>query len=288
MKRIRRGWALTKKSWALLNGHRELIRFPLYGAVATTLLAIVFLGPGLYLLDQDSLGGAIPLLVIGIYVLSVVGFYFSVALAAAADMIFRGQANVTVADGLAVARSRFSQICGWAALSTAISVLMGLLENQGGIGGQIAARLVGMAWSLVTFLAVPVIAIEGTGPVQTLKRSASMFRERWGQQITGNVAIGGIVFLAGLLPAAILIGGGVLLWSSASFLGAVLVVVGALVLAIAMLISRALSGIFGVALYRYALEGQPVGGFTEEELESAVKTKKGGRNAPPTATPGTV
>jgi hypothetical protein len=287
MRRIKRGWALTKKSWALLNGHRELIRFPLYGAVATTLLAIVTLGPGLYLLDRDSLAGAIPLLVIGVYVLSVVGFYFSVGLAAAADMIFRGE-QVTVGDGLAVARSRFSQICGWAALSTAISVLMGVLENQGGIGGQIAARLVGMAWSLVTFLAVPVIAIEGTGPVETLKRSASMFRQRWGQQITGNVAIGGIVFLAGLLPAAILIGGGVLLWSSASFLGALLVVIGALVLAIAMLVSRALSGIFGVALYRYALEGQAVGGFTQEELESAVKAKRGGRNAPPTATPGTV
>jgi hypothetical protein len=288
MSRIKRGWGLTKKSWGLLSEHRELIRFPLYGAVATTLLAIVFLGPGLYLLDADKLGGAIPLLVIGIYVLSVVGFYFSVGLAAAADMIFRGQTGVTVADGLAVSRSRFSQICGWAAISTAISVLMGLLENQGGLGGQIAARLVGMAWSLVTFLAVPVIAIEGTGPVGTLKRSASMFRQRWGQQISGNIAIGGAVFLIGILPAAILIGGGLLLWSSASFLGALLVVVGALVLAIAMLISRALSGIFGVALYRYALEGKAVGGFTSEELESAVKVKKGGRNAPPTATPGTV
>ncbi len=288
MQRIKRGWGLTKKSWGLLNGHRELLRFPLYGAVATTLLAIVFLGPGLYLLDQDSLGGAIPLLVIGVYVLSVVGFYFSVGLAAAADMIFRGQQNVTVADGLAVSRANFSQICGWAAISTAISVLMGLLENQGGIGGQIAARLVGMAWSLVTFLAVPVIAIEGTGPIETLKRSASMFKQRWGQQITGNIAIGGAVFLIGILPAAILIVAGVALWSSASFLGAVLVVVGALVLAIAMLISRALSGIFGVALYRYALDGEAVGGFTQDELESAVKIKKGGRNAPPTATPGTV
>jgi hypothetical protein len=286
MKRIKRGWALTKKSWALLNGHRSLIRFPIYGAVATTLLAVVFLGPGLYLLDDGSLGGAIPLLVIGVYVLSVVGFYFSVGLAACADMIFRGQ-EATVADGLAVARERFSQICGWAAISTAISVVMGVLENQGGVFGDIAARLVGMAWSLVTFLAVPVIAIEGTGPVETLKRSAAMFRERWGQQITGNVAIGGIIFLAGLLPAAILIGGGIVLWSSASFLGALLVVTGALVLAIAMLVSRALSGIFGVALYRYALEGEAVGGFTQEELESAVKPKKGRRNAPPTATPGT-
>jgi hypothetical protein len=287
MSRIKRGWGLTKKSWALLNGHRELIRFPLYGAIATVPLAILFFGPGLYLLDQDSLAGAIPLLVIGVYVLSVVGFYFSVGLAAAANMIFNGE-QATIADGLAVARANFSQICGWAALSTAISVLMGVLENQGGIAGNIAARLVGMAWSLVTFLAVPVIAIEGTGPIETLKRSASIFRQRWGQQITGNIAIGAAVFLIGVLPAVLLIVAGVLLWSSASFLGALLVVVGALVLAIAMLVSRALSGVFGVALYRYALDGQAVGGFTSEELESAVKVKKGGRNAPPTATPGTV
>ena len=289
MSRIKRGWGLTKKSWGLLNEHRELIRFPLYGAVATIVPAIVFLGPGLYLFDKDQLAGAIPLVVIGVYAFSVIGFYFSVALAACADMIFRGQ-EATVGDGLAVARSRFTQICGWAAVNTAISAVMGVLENQGGIGGQIAARLVGMAWSLVTFLAVPVIAIEGTGPFETLKRSASLFRDRWGQQITGNIAIGGAVFLLGVLPAVLLIVIGVAVWSSAAFLGALLVVIGAIVLAVALLVSKALSGIFGVALYRYALDGEVVGGFTREDLESAVKTKGGrGRSAsPPGATPGTV
>lgn len=287
MRRIKRGWVLTKKSWALLNGHRELIRFPLYGAVATTLLAIVTLGPGLYLWDNDQFAGAIPLFVIGVYILSFVGFYFSVGLAACADMIFRGQ-EATVGDGLAVARTRLRQISGWAAVSAAISLVMGLLENQGGALGTLAARLVGMAWTLITFLAVPVIAIEGTGPFETIKRSGSLFRERWGQQITGNIAIGAAIFLLGVLPAAVLIVAGIVIWSSASFLGALLVVIGALVLAIAMLVSRALSGIFGVALYRYALDGEVVGGFTQEDMESAVKVKKGGRNAPPTATPGTV
>ncbi len=284
MSRIKRGWALSKKSWGLLNEHRQLLRFPLYGGVATTLLAIVTLGPGLYLFDQGSLGGAIPLVVLGIYVLSVVGLYFSVGLAACADMIFRGQ-EATMSDGLAVSRERFSQICGWAAISTAISVLMGALENQGGIGGQIAARLVGTAWSLVTFLAVPVIAIEGTGPFETLKRSASMFKKRWGQQITGDVVIGGAVFLLGVLPAIALIAGGILIWASAFFAGALLVVIGAIVFLIAMLISSALRGIFGVALYRYALDGETVGGFTSAELESAVK-RKGGSG--PSTAPSTV
>jgi Family of unknown function (DUF6159) len=288
MKKIKRGWGLTKKSWTLLNEHRELIRFPLYGALATIVPAIVFLGPGLYLFDKDELAGAIPLVVIGVYALSVVGFYFSVGLAACADMIFRGQ-EATVADGLAVARERFAQICGWAAVSTAISAVMGALENQGGIGGQIAARLVGMAWSLVTFLAVPVIAIEGTGPVETVKRSASMFRARWGQQITGNIAIGGAVFLLGVLPAVALIVLGIAVWSSASFVGALMVVIGAIALAIALLVSKALTGIFGVALYRYALEGQAYGPFTKEDLESAVRTNgHRGATSPPGATPGTI
>lgn len=240
MGKIKRGWALSKKSWGLLNENRELIRFPLYGAIATIPLAFVFLGPGLYFLDDGALAGAIPLLVIGLYVLSVVGTFFAVGLAAVADMIFRGE-KATVGDGLAVARSRFSQICGWAALSTAIGVLMGALENQGGIAGK----------------------------------------------ITGNLAIGGAVFLLGMLPSAILVAIGIAIWVSASFLGALLVVLGVIGFVVSMLISNALSGIFGVALYRYALDGEVKGGFTAEELESAVRTK-GGRNAPPTATPGTV
>lgn len=285
MKRIRRGWALTKKSWALLNGHRELVRFPLYGGIATIILGLMTLGPGVFALDKHSYGIGIPLVVIGVYILSVIGIYFSVGLAACADQIFRGQ-NATYGDGISVANSRFTQICGWAALSTAVTLVIGLLENQGGALGDIAGRLIGMAWSLITFLSVPVIAIEGTGPIETLKRSGSLFRERWGQQITGNIAIGGIALLAGFLPGILLIAVGVVLWPSAGFAGALLIIVGAIIVCVALLISKALSGIFGVALYRYALDGEVIGGFTQEDLESAVKPKRGAKNAGPA--PGTI
>jgi len=286
MSRIKRGWALTKKSWGLLRENPELLRFPLYGGAATIVAAIIVVGPGLYLIEEDQtvFGGALA--VIGFYLLAAIGTYFSVGLAAAADMIFRGQ-QATVADGLAVSRTRFSQICGWAAVSTAIGVVLSALENQGAIG-EIVGRLLAVGWSLITFLAVPVIALEGTGPWQTLKRSSSLFRSRWGAQVTGNIAIGGAVFLFGVLPSALLIVAGFMIWASASFAGALLLVIGVIGLAISMLVSSALSNIFGVALYRYALDGDAVGGFTAEELNSAVRTKRGGRNAPPTATPGTV
>lgn len=286
MKRIKRGWALSKKSWGLLRENRELVRFPLYGAAATIACAAIVVGPGIYLIDdgQVALGG--PLAVIGFYLLAVIGTFFSVGLAATADMIFHGR-QATVGDGIAVARSRFSQICGWAAVSTVVGLVLSALENQGGILGSVFGRLLAVGWSLITFLAAPVIALEGTGPFETLKRSGSLFKSRWGQQVTGNIAIGGAVFLFGILPSMLLVGAGVLVWATTSFVGALLVVLGVIGFAISVLISSALSGIFGVALYRYALDNEAVGGFTPEELESAVKPR-GGRNAPPTATPGTV
>jgi uncharacterized protein DUF6159 len=285
MRRIRRGWDLTKKSWGLLREHPDLLRFPLYGGVAMILCAIVVVGPGLYLIGSDKAAFGGPLAVIGFYLLTVIGTYFSVGLVAAADMLFQGR-EASVADGLAVARTRFAQIAGWAAVSATIGLLLSALENQGAVG-EIVGRLLAVGWSLITFLAVPVIALEGAGPFQTLKRSAGLFRSRWGQQVTGNIAIGGAVFLFGVLPSGLLIFVGFLIWASSSFAGALLLVIGVIGLAISMLISSALSNIFGVALYRYAVDGDAVGGFTAEELNSAVRPR-GGRNAPPTATPGTV
>ena len=279
MSRIRRGWELTKKSWGVLRAHRSLIRFPLYGGVAAIALTILVLGPGLYLIDDGEIAPGAPFVIVGVYLLAFVSVYFGVALAACADLIFRGE-EASFGDGMAVARSRLPQIAAWAALSATVGVVLSVLQNQGGLFGAIVGRLLDVGWTLVTFLAAPVIAFEGTPAFATLRRAGSIFKERWGQQITGNIAIGGAVFLLGMLPAILLIVAGIALWTSSGFGGAILVALGVVIFAIAALISQALSGIFGVALYRYATEGEAVGGFTAAELETAVKPTGGTGPAP--------
>ena len=176
---------------------------------------------------------------------------------------------------MAVARSRLPQIAGWAALSATVGLLLSALQNQGGVLGAVVGRVLDVGWTLVTFLAAPVIAFEGTSAFSTLRRSGSIFKERWGQQITGNIAIGGAVFLLGMLPAILLVVAGIAIWTSSGFGGAILVALGVVIFAISALISQALSGIFGVALYRFATEGEAVGGFTPAELDTAVKRKGG-------------
>ena len=278
MSKIRRGWELTKKSWGVLRAHPDLFRFPVYSAIATVPLAVLTLGPGLYFIEEDELAAAIPLIAVGILILTFISVYFSVGLAAAADKIFRGE-QATVSDGLAVARANVGPIAGWAAFSAIVGTALSALESQGTLG-QIVGRILDIGWSLVTFLAVPVIAIEGTGPLETLKRSATLFKSRWGQQITGNIAIGGIVAIALILPAALMIGIGVAIWTSSGPAGAVLIMIGAIIFLIGMIIQKAMGGIFGVALYHYAAEGEAMGGFTAAELDSAVKLKNGATGGP--------
>jgi hypothetical protein len=276
MSRWRQGWELTKKSWAVLRSHRELLRFPIYGALLAMALVIVLVGPGVYLIDdgQRVIGGL--LVALGLYGSSFVSIYFGVALAATADKIFQGQ-PATISDGFAVARSHLGAIAGWAALAALVGTIISLIQQSGSIGEAIIGTLIGAAWGLITFLAVPVVTFEGTGPFTTLKRSATLFKDRWQGQVTGNVAIGGIVFLVGILPAIALIAGGIYLWSTDEGAGlaggALLVIVGALILVASGLIIQALKGVFGVALYRFAAAGELTPGFSAEDMNSAVKVK---------------
>jgi Family of unknown function (DUF6159) len=278
MSRWRQGWALTKKSWAVLKSHRELLRFPIYGALLAVALVIVLVGPGVYLIDDGQRVAGGLLVALGLYGSSFVSIYFGVALAATADKIFQGQ-PATIADGFAVARSHLGAIAGWAALAALVGTIISLIQQSGSIGEAIIGTLIGAAWGLITFLAVPVITFEGTGPFTTLKRSATLFKDRWQGQVTGNVAIGGIVFLVGIIPAGILIALGVYLWTSDDggagiAAGALIALVGVVILVAAGLVVQALKGVFGVALYRFASAGELTPGFTAEDLNSAVRLKK--------------
>jgi len=277
MSRFRQGWELTKKSWALLRSNRELFRFPIYGALLSIVIVAITVGPGLYLIDQKSTVPGAILVAIGLYLSSFVAIYFGVALAATADAIFKGR-QATIADGFDIARERLGAIAGWALLAAVVGVLISLIQQSGSIGEAIIGSLIGAAWSLITFMAVPVITFEGTGPFGTLKRSATLFKERWRGQISGNVAIGGIVGLLGVLPAVAMIVGGGYWWAAqdgdaASTAAVALIFFGIILLVVSMLIIQAMRGVFGVALYRYATGGEVTEGFTQAELESAVRTK---------------
>lgn len=270
MGRMSRGWQLTKQSWAILRSDHSLAAFPVLAGLTALLLGAAFWAPSAVLFNDDQNVAATILAAIGLYVVTFAGVFFNVALAAAAAQVMDGE-DATVATGVAVARRHLGAIAGWAAMLMTVNVIIRAFQERLGFIADLILGGIAMAWNLVTFLAVPVITFEGEGPISTLKRSATIFRQRWGEQLVGQVSIGGLIILAALIPSAILVAIGIAI-GDAIALG-ITIAIAAVIMVIAIIISSALSQIFAVALYRFAVGQLPTGAFTPASLSTALRPR---------------
>ncbi len=284
MGRFKRGWTLSKQSWAVVKSDKSLLAFPIISVVAAIITMIIFFGGGAAIaVATGSPWGALPLVIIGGYLLTVVGVFASVALASCATEALEGR-DTTVGQGIRAARGRMKLIFAWAAVAlfvgVLISIIQGLLEEVvGGLASAIIGGIAGVVWAVATFFVIPVIALEGLGPKEAIKTSAHVVKERWGEGVVGSSAIGLITLFVAILPAfAVMFLGFVLLGSSAVG-GGLLITIGVLVFVIALLFQTTIMAVFRVALYRYATEDQVLAGFDREALESAFVPKKKRRGA---------
>ena len=267
-----------------MKSDKSLLAFPIISVVAAIITMIIFFGGGAAIaVAIGSPWGALPLVIIGAYLLTVVGVFSSVALASCATEALEGR-QTTVGQGISAARGRMKLIFAWAAVALfvglLISVIQGLIEEvAGSLAGAIIGGLAGFAWAVATFFVIPVIALDGLGPKEALKTSAHVVKERWGEGVVGSSAIGLITFFVAILPAFAMMVLGFVLAGSSAVGGGLLIGVGFLVLVIAMLFQSTIMAVFRVALYRYATEGDVIGGFDREALESAFVPKKSRRCA---------
>ena len=278
-RRIKNGWQLTRKSWGILKDNPGLARFPIVAAVIGFALILVALIPGSVLLatEQTALQiVGVVVLVVGFVLVVFTAIFFAVGLAHNADRLLAGE-QPTFGEGVSLARQRTGPIFSWSIISTFVGAAIALIQDRLGMAGVILGGLAGAAWGVLTFLAIPVIALEGTGGFTTVKRCTQLIRSRWGEQITGTVAIGGILFLIGYLPAFLVFSIGVALWASGGIVapGIALIIIGLIAIAVIAVVNKALITIFGVALYHYVADDKAVAGFTKEELAGAVSTKGG-------------
>lgn len=269
MNRLRLGWRLAGQSWSVLRSDRTLAAFPVLAGAAVVFLAAAFWIPaGLMFNARIGVAGVL-LAALGLYATTFAGVYFSVALTHGASVVLDG-GDATIAGCLRAANERIPQIAGWAGVLASVNIVLHALEQQFQGLGRLLLSGLAVAWSLATFLAVPVITLEGAGPWEAVQRSASLFRDRWGEQVTGQASIGLAVFLVVFLPAVLLVLLGAWLVSVTAALGIPVIALGLALMLIGAVVASCLSGIFAVALYRFAVNGTAGGPFTESALAQAV------------------
>lgn len=269
---------LTTKSWGIIKDNRYLLAFPVLGFVGSLIPLAIFWAPAAWFLAADNYVPAVALAIIGIFATQIVISITSGGLVAAADTELAG-GDSSLGHGIGASFARILPLIGWAFVQTVINIIVGLIRgnNQGGAASvvrNIAASGILAMWSLITFFAVPFIMLEKVGPITAIKESAKLFKAKWGLQIFGGVRIGGVVALITILPAILVIVlGFVLTLSNLWAIGVPFIVIGVIVFAIGALLLSTLRGIFSVVLFRYAKDGALEGGFTEDELAGAVRTR---------------
>jgi hypothetical protein len=284
---IERSWNLAKESMGVIRKDPELMIFPIVSFIAGVVVAGVL---GTLAFFTDSFGGntvsalGIVLIFLFYFVTYFVTIYFQVALVAAVKLRLSG-GNPTLGYGIGEANKRLGAIASWAVIAAIIGLILRLLEgaarrSRGGLGNivaQIAIGLVGMAWSLATFFVIPIIAYEGVGGFEAIKRSAGVIKRRWGEAVVGQAGIGLIMFLLALLVGGVFGIIGILLLINGGTVGAV---IGIAFISVAVLgvlsivvLAATLQSVYTAALYEYATGGKASTSFSQNALDSAFRPK---------------
>ena len=273
---IKRGWALTGQSWRVLKNDKSLVVFPIVSTIFGVLAVVAIWVPTLLVrgvFESHHVDKHDPVFYIAgvatAYVSTFIAIFFNVALAACAARSMRGE-GTRVGDGFKAAAQRIGPILGWTFVSTTVGLILRVIRDRVPAVGKIVAMLLGAAWAIATFFVIPAIALDGAGPVRSLKRSAQVIKARWGEGATGTAAISVVTVLFTMLIVIVGGAGGVAL-IAIRLLPFGVAVLAATVAAVIVLsfISAALSQIFRVAVYQYAVTGQTPGGFDDRLLQGA-------------------
>lgn len=284
-----RSWEIFKASAAVLRDDKKLVIFPLVSTVAAMGLVAAF---GLVYWWWGSVEYAArgeltsytpyALGFVFCFAAYLVIVFFNTALVAVATADMDGR-EPTITDGLRFAWSKIGTIIGYVSIAATVGVLLNFLEERLGAVGALIMGLADVAWTVATFLVVPVLVNRNIGPLDAVRESARLLKETWGENIIANGGMGLVFsilyiplgFLTVLITIFTLLGYGSL-EAGERAVATVTVVSVWLPLVMLFAVHGTLQGIYSAALYRFATyasdetAGAPISGVL---LESAFKQK---------------
>jgi hypothetical protein len=263
-----RTWQLYKQSFAVLSADIEILLFPVMSAVAAILVAVSFFVP----LYQVGTFEAIhnntakwddwACMFVWYYANFFVIVFFNSALVGCANIRLSG-GDPTVRDGLRIAFLHVHRNAAWTLVAATVGLVLQSLRNRRNLLGGMLGAALGLGWTLITYLIVPVLIFENRGIFDSIQRSAELFRKRWGEQVAGSFGFG-LLNLLLCIPGFLL---GALIWSYDPVSG---FIVGLVYLLILAALSSAVRGVFTAALYRYASAGEVPAGFSAGIIDGAL------------------
>lgn len=272
-----RSFELLKDTWHVLMMDKELLLFPVLSGIAILAILFAFIFPILFLGFLGHMGAGPVLLFLLLFLFYFISYavavFFNTALIACAAIRFSG-GNPTVRDGLSAALKHLDKILAWALIAATVGLVLSALSRKSGIIGKMVISLIGIAWSFVTFLVIPVMIFEERGVVDAIQESGRLLKKTWGENIIGTISLG-IIFIPAILLLFMAVAG---VFSGNFALVITLLSLALLCFALCGVLHATLQGIFIAALYQYARTGQTPGQFNRDIIREAFVEQAPGGN----------
>lgn len=273
-------WELMGASWNVLKRDKHLIFFPLMSGICCLIVIASFVVPAVaYGLHHPSAARQPHDNHVLHYVLGFAFYFanyfvitfFNVGITAFAVSRMAG-GEPTFGGALREAFKRIHLIAAWALVAATVGLILRTLSERSGAVGKIIVAFVGGAWSLMTFLVVPVLVVEGKDPFSAIKASSSLLTQTWGERVVGNFSFGLIYFVLMLPAIAAVVIGVMVAAATTPLLGFMIIGAAVVYLILLSLVHSALVSIFQAAIYMYTqgvTDNQR--GFPVQLLKSAMR-----------------
>ena len=265
--RISNTFKMIKSCADVLKKDKELLFFPFFTAISVGLLLLIMYSGG-YLdnLDSEQGGSPFPIVILVFTANFIIVFFNSALVSAALERLRGGDPNVK--SGLSHAVKHIHHIFFWSIIVTIVAILIAAIRGDrrdNSIFRQIFASLIQAGWAMMTFFVVPIIVSENLGPISAIKRSTSLFKQTWGDQVVANFGFG--IFQLFAVMLGVVVG-----WFFGLFSPIFGIIVGGLLSAMSVAVIYTLEGIYKAALYEFALGEKPLE-FQQEDLRTAYQRK---------------
>lgn len=303
--KLTRSWRLFRTSVTVIRTHPKLLVFPFVTGLLTSLIALFFLAPVVLLLlaphwvqggpfhaiadrigflrVRQTAGFNFQLQPLGTFLLA--GMYLlNLFLATLSSVAFNSEIlealsgrPVSIQHGIEAALRRWKPVLFWSLLAGTVGLIIRALEERFAILGRLVAGMIGLAWSVASIFAIPILVREPalSNPFEVLSKSARTIKATWGEMLTGYLGMQGTNLLFLWCSIVYWAGSGLV----AYLISSPLVLVAALVpwllcLFIYGYLSNIASRVYLCALYLYASEGAVPGPFDASMMASPFKAKK--------------
>lgn len=274
------GRAIFKESFNALKHDNQVLVIPFLAFLATLVAGVLIVVSWILLIPameiygiddvvQPALGIVMALIAANIGVVS------QAAVMVAANERFEGR-NPTVGGSIKAALSRYGALSLFGLLEATVGIIMRAIQERLGFLGGLIRIIGGLLWAIATYFAIPEILFAQKGPIDAIKDSALLIKEKWGNALKSNIVAGAVIALVYLVGLGTVMGGIALLvngeFDNGLAAGLSLVGSGVVIFFIGALLQTTVMAYVRVALYRYAT-GKSLPGFNEELLGQAFKVK---------------